>query len=368
MVSFGFVLAPYSKGWHTEKTIKFCAKNEIGTYRHMFLKTHQTRLKTVVATATFTALMAFSVPAHAGFFSWLDEATTYNEDQKRPLKPQILPKGPPAPLLYDTTDGERWSRYYTRDDLVPVNYLNGSATKVMRPHQSQPQTRDDMLHGYVLDRNGNPIMGPDGQPITGYDVMQRRAALNKAQQMRGQLFIGEPDDVNLPRGGDRTLGVKTRIGSPDESWRNSVPNHFNPQPGDYDYVPDNRTGRRYNEYAAPPGGDMIAGTRRDGFGNVQPYDNNRRYNQGGQGYGQGGTEMFPDNYTVQRGDTLSEISEQDKIYGDWKLWPLIYDANRSQISDPDLIYPEQRLGIPRDYTFDEADNARNRAYPPYGRR
>lgn len=317
--------------------------------------------KTGLTYAALTAALLLPAPsAYAGFFDWLDEATTYNEDQARPLKPEILPKGPPAPLFYNTREGERWNRYYTRDDLVPTAYLNGSGTMVMRPHETKPQNREDMLHGYVLDRNGNPVIGPDGEPITGYDVMQRRAALNKAQQMRGQLFIGEPEDNNLPRGGDRTLGVRTRIGSPDESWRNSVPQHFNPQPGDYDYREDTRTGRRYNEYAAPPGGEQVAGTRRDGFGNVQPYNSRQRH--GGRG---GGTEMFPDQYTVERGDTLSQISEKDKIYGDWKLWPLIYDANRSQISDPDVIYPDQRLGIPRDYTFDEADHARNRAYPPY---
>ena len=341
----------------------------------MHLKKPCFRMKTIVATAAFAAVLSLVAPAHAGLFDWLDDATTYNEDQKRPLKPQILPKGPPAPLLYDTQEGERWSRYYTREDLVATNYMEGSASKVMRPSESRPQSRNDMLHGYVLDRDGQPIIGPDGQPITGYDVMQRRAAMNRAEAQRGQLFIGEPDDMNLPRGGDRTLGVKTRIGAPDESWRNSVPRHFDPRPGDYDFRGDNagnfgggnayaNNGRQYNEYATPPGGNTIAGTRRDGFGNVQPYNANERYGQGGQ-YGQ---NAFPDKYTVQKGDTLSEISEQDKIYGDWKLWPLIYDANRSQISDPDLIYPEQRLGIPRDYTIDEAESARGRAYPPYGRR
>lgn len=327
----------------------------------MFVTKHQISLKTVVATATFAALMALAAPAHAGIFSWLDEATTYNEDQKRPLKPEILPKGPPAPLLYDTRDGERWNRYYNRDDLVAVNYLNGSASKVMRPHQTQPQTEQDMLYGYVLDRNGNPIIGPDGQPITGYDVMRRRAALNRVQQMKGQLFIGEPDDVNLPTGGDRTLGVKTRIGSPQENWRSVPPNLVNPRPGDYDYRGDEMAanGRYYRQYDTPPGGDEIA--RGNAMRNVRPYSN-------GQMGGQGGVEMFPDQYRVQKGDTLSQISEQDKIYGDWKLWPLIYDANRGQISNPDMIYPNQNLGIPRDYTFDEADSARKRAYPPYGNR
>jgi nucleoid-associated protein YgaU len=78
---------------------------------------------------------------------------------------------------------------------------------------------------------------------------------------------------------------------------------------------------------------------------------------------------LPDNYTVQKGDSLSTISGQDQIYGNWQLWPLIYDANRTQITkDPDLIYPQQNLGIPRGYSVQEAEQARQRALqkrPPH---
>lgn len=69
---------------------------------------------------------------------------------------------------------------------------------------------------------------------------------------------------------------------------------------------------------------------------------------------------LPNTYIVQPGDSLSGISDQEQIYGDWKLWPLIYDANRDQIDDPDLIHPEQNLGIPRDYTMEQMDSARGR--------
>ena len=68
-----------------------------------------------------------------------------------------------------------------------------------------------------------------------------------------------------------------------------------------------------------------------------------------------------DSYSVERGDTLSGISGKKQIYGDWKMWPLIYDANKATIKDPDLIHPQQRLGIPRDYTPNERVDARNRA-------
>lgn len=69
---------------------------------------------------------------------------------------------------------------------------------------------------------------------------------------------------------------------------------------------------------------------------------------------------LPNTYIVQPGDSLSGISDQEQIYGDWKLWPLIYDANRDQIDDPDLIHPEQQLGIPRDTTAPQRDSARQR--------
>ncbi len=310
--------------------------------------------KKQILTLLFIITAVFAIvpqQAQAGIFGWLDEATTYHEDQKRPFKQEIIPSGPPAPLMYDSQDADSWTRYYTRDDLVPVAYMNGSGSMVMRPHQAQPSMQQDMLHGYVLDRNGNPIIGPDGQPITGYDVMARRAALNKAQQ-GGRLFIGNPDDNNMPQYGDRDLGVKTRIGSPRQDWRDTGQGrHFNPQRGDYDYV-ENQRGNELDIYTSPPaGGSTIA---RNGGVGMAP---NRR----------SGDNAFPDNYTVVDGDTLSEISEQDRIYGDWKLWPLIYDANRSQISNPDLIYPDQNLGIPRDYTFDQADSARSRSLPPYDR-
>jgi hypothetical protein len=50
-------------------------------------------------------------------------------------------------------------------------------------------------------------------------------------------------------------------------------------------------------------------------------------------------------YTVQPGDTLSKIAKQ--IYGDFRLWPLIFEANRDQIADPGLIRVGMELQIPQ---------------------
>jgi LysM repeat protein len=50
-------------------------------------------------------------------------------------------------------------------------------------------------------------------------------------------------------------------------------------------------------------------------------------------------------YTVAHGDTLYGIA--DKKYGSGKYWPTLYDANKTEISDPNLIYPGEKLDIPR---------------------
>ena len=51
-------------------------------------------------------------------------------------------------------------------------------------------------------------------------------------------------------------------------------------------------------------------------------------------------------YTVVAGDSLSKIAKNE--YGDASKWQQIYAANKSTISNPDLIHPGQVLTIPRD--------------------
>ena len=64
-------------------------------------------------------------------------------------------------------------------------------------------------------------------------------------------------------------------------------------------------------------------------------------------------KAHPPNYVVQRGDHLWGIAGMSKIYEASKFWPLIYDANRGQINDPDLIFPNQNLTIPREMSDGE---------------
>lgn len=49
-------------------------------------------------------------------------------------------------------------------------------------------------------------------------------------------------------------------------------------------------------------------------------------------------------YTVVKGDSLSKIAK--RFYGDAQQWQKIYEANRDQIKNPDLIYPGQTFRIP----------------------
>ena len=63
-------------------------------------------------------------------------------------------------------------------------------------------------------------------------------------------------------------------------------------------------------------------------------------------------------YTVRRGETLPQISARTEIYNDSLLWPIIYRANRDQIRDPKRLWPGQVFVIPRNFSHDEAVEAR----------
>ena len=62
-------------------------------------------------------------------------------------------------------------------------------------------------------------------------------------------------------------------------------------------------------------------------------------------------------HTVVKGEHLWGISESSEVYDDPFQWPLIYKANRDQIKDPDLIYPDQEFDLPRDSSQEEIDDA-----------
>lgn len=84
--------------------------------------------------------------------------------------------------------------------------------------------------------------------------------------------------------------------------------------------------------------DTVAGSgaRSPEFANVQDHADTVPGGSGGGGGGQ--------TYTVRAGDTLSHIAQQH--YGKASRWHAIFDANRDQLDDPDLIRPGQVLKLP----------------------
>lgn len=70
----------------------------------------------------------------------------------------------------------------------------------------------------------------------------------------------------------------------------------------------------------------------------------------------------PATYIVMDGDCLWSIAAMEKVYSDPLLWPLLYEANRGRISDPDLIYPDNLLQIPRDIPAEEMESRARRYY------
>jgi nucleoid-associated protein YgaU len=56
-------------------------------------------------------------------------------------------------------------------------------------------------------------------------------------------------------------------------------------------------------------------------------------------------EPEADFYEVKKGDSLSKIAKV--YYGDAMKYPMIFEANKPMLKDPNLIYPGQMLRIPK---------------------
>ena len=70
-------------------------------------------------------------------------------------------------------------------------------------------------------------------------------------------------------------------------------------------------------------------------------------------------------YIVRQGDSLWWIAKYKDHYNDPCLWPLIYEANKKIIKSPNLIYPGQKMMIPREgYDLDAIKKARKKAGAP----
>jgi len=60
-------------------------------------------------------------------------------------------------------------------------------------------------------------------------------------------------------------------------------------------------------------------------------------------------EALPKEWIIQSGECLWVIAGYEQIYSDPVKWPRIYRANTDKIMDPEWIYPDTALVIPRDW-------------------
>jgi len=268
-------------------------------------------------------MLAHASVAHAGTFEWIDDLFTFREDQKERVSPRrnLPPMQVYSPSYEDRTHAQ-WSNYYTRQDLVPQTYIAGSASKVMRPATPPPGAAGSGSYEDCVSR----CTGGGGS---------------------GGTFVGDPGQGPGMQYGGGDVGSRTRIGNAMRDWREEGygGDPLNSRPGDYNHrlhagASDGYSGQ--NSY----GRTVEYGDR------AQPDGAYVRFNNDGQVTG----------YAVQKGDTLSGIADQPRIYDNWKLWPLIYSANRGVIGrNPNRIYPSQELEIPRGYSDQQAKDAARKA-------
>ena len=325
--------------------------------------------------------------------AWYDRATTYHAEQRRPWNPYDLEeKKIPAYMYYDRKEAEAYNEHYGQQDLKPVPYMYGSASLVLRKEAQADDfalAKGENLDGLREFDSNNPadarMVGMDGvyiRPAGGFEGVDYRDAQNQmAKHRSNNIMLSDPlsadQDVtnynNVMIGNPKEFDVQvaTKIDEPKSDWRTKLDYKPNlARPGDFDYkqkAPAGSTAQAYQGASAGEYGyDNFAQPTQAQYQQAEQMPSYMMEDGGQVLAATGGVvDSYGSNkvnsYTVENGDTLSQISEKEKVYGDWTLWPLIYDANRSQINDPDLIEPGQNLGIPRDYDYQQEQDARYRS-------
>jgi uncharacterized protein YidB (DUF937 family) len=108
---------------------------------------------------------------------------------------------------------------------------------------------------------------------------------------------------------------------------------------------------RLREVAAQAGADPLRGpapfaqaAESGGGGGSKPKADFSKVRSGASSSAPAPAAAKEQTYTVAKGDSLSKIAK--KVYGDANQWKRIFEANRDQIENPDLIHPGQVLRIP----------------------
>ncbi len=58
---------------------------------------------------------------------------------------------------------------------------------------------------------------------------------------------------------------------------------------------------------------------------------------------------WPRKHKVMQDEWLAKIAGYWEVYDNYRQWPVLYEANRDRIDDPDLIFTEQELVVPREF-------------------
>jgi len=58
---------------------------------------------------------------------------------------------------------------------------------------------------------------------------------------------------------------------------------------------------------------------------------------------------WPRKHMVMQDEWLAKIAGYWEVYDNYRQWPVLFEANRDRINDPDLIFPEQELIVPREF-------------------
>jgi nucleoid-associated protein YgaU len=303
-------------------------------------------------------MMCVPVMAHAGMFGWVDSMFTFREEQKDRVAPRrVLPPKEVYVPTYDQRDHEAWSQYYTQPNLQAEDYLAGSGSKVMRaPEQPKP--------------NVNTAGVAASPPPRGDEAWPEYAPYGDRAGENPNIVIGDPDATSefVP---SARLGIGTRVGPPVRDWRDGPVDGYGEvsRPGDYDYKSSPQ-----QKYASPAVLDhaLVEVPGRLGLtGRGMPLSDDGRVpgdmttlseDSHDSRYMARNAQGQVTRYKVQRGDSLGGIAAQEAIYGNWKLWPLIYSGNRKVIGrDPENLSVGSKLIIPRGYTPAQAREAERRA-------